>query len=239
MNTEHTLAPSGILPTIRSVDAGRGIGWISGGFSMVFKSPGTWVLVTIALFVISIVVDIITPEAISAAMSMAVTTYLGGLLMLSCRSMERGEDMFTHVKAHASSTPLLVLAAIAAVLYFALMMAFAMLGVGSLVVAVMSPMLALQSAGVGVLGIALLYVLISMALLMSPALVVLRGVPPVEALRLSFMGCLKNISAVLLYTLMMMLVMIVAAIPLGLGLLIAIPAYICSSYIAYKHIFEG
>ena len=239
MNTEHTLAPSGILPTIRSVDAGRGIGWISGGFSMVFKSPGTWVLVTIALFVISIVVDIITPEAISAAMSMAVTTYLGGLLMLSCRSMEHGEDMFTHVKAHASSTPLLILAAIAGVLYFGLMMAFATLGVGALMVALMSPMLALQSAGVGLLGILVLYVLISMALLFSPALVVLRGVPPVEALRLSFMGCLKNIIAFLLYTLLMMLVMIVAAIPLGLGLLIAIPAYICSSYIAYTHLFEG
>lgn len=239
MNTEHTLAPSAIVPTIRSVDAGRGVDWISGGFSMVFKAPGTWVLITIALFVVSIVVDMITPDAISGAMSMALTTYLSGLLMLSCRSMERGEDMFTHVKAHASSPPLLVLAAIAAVLYFGLTMVFATLGVGTLVVFLMSPMLALQSAGVGLLAIVVLYVLISMALLMSPALVVLRGVAPVEALKLSFMGCLKNIVPFLIYTLLMMLVMIVAAIPLGLGLLIAIPVYICSGYLAYKHIFEG
>lgn len=241
MDTQNTLVPPAAAPTsIRSVGIGQGVSWAAEGFKMVFKAPGTWVLVTIGLFVLGMIVSVIGSDSFGSALSMGVTTFVSGLLMRSCQAAERGEDMFKHVGDTARSTQLIVLALFSTAMYFGLLMAMYSVGITSVMVFFLGdPMLALQSLGVGALGLLALYILISMSLMFSPALVVLDGVAPVEALKLSFMACLKNVLTFLLYMLLALLVMVVAAIPLGLGLLIAIPAYICAAYFAYKDIFKG
>lgn len=241
MDTQNTLVPPAAAPTsIRSVGAGQGINWISEGFKLVFKSPGTWVLITIGLLVMSIIVGAIGSDSFGSALSMGVTTYIGGLLMRSCQAAEQGEDMFKHIGETAKSNSLIILSLFATAMYFGMMMAIYSLGFGAAMMAIfVDPMLALQSLGVGALGILAIYILISMAVMFSPALVVLDGAAPVEALKLSFTACLKNILPFLLFILLMLPVMLIAAIPLGLGLLIAIPAYICAAYFAYKDIFKN
>lgn len=241
MDTQNTLAPPAAAPTsIRSVGVGQGVSWIAEGFKMVFKFPGTWVLITIGLCVLVLMVSAIGSDTFGSALSMGVSTFICGVLMRSCQAAERGEDMFKHVGDTAKSSQLVILSLLATAMYFAMIMLIYSLGVGAAVMALIgSPMLALKSLGVGGLGIFAIYILISMAMMFSPPLVVLDGVAPVEALKLSFTACLKNIIPFLLYTVLVMLVMIVAAIPLGLGLLIAMPAYICAGYIAYKDIFKG
>jgi uncharacterized membrane protein len=80
---------------------------------------------------------------------------------------------------------------------------------------------------------------IYMALWFAPALVVLRGMAPVAALQESFFGCLKNILPFLVYSIVLMVLGIVASIPLGLGWLVLGPTLIASVYVSYRDVFGG
>jgi uncharacterized membrane protein len=80
---------------------------------------------------------------------------------------------------------------------------------------------------------------IYMALWFAPALVVLREMPPLEAIKASFLGCLKNILPFLVYSIVVMVLGIVAAIPLGLGWLVLGPTLIASVYVSYRDIYGG
>jgi uncharacterized membrane protein len=80
---------------------------------------------------------------------------------------------------------------------------------------------------------------IYMALWFAPALVVLREMAPVEAIKESFLGCLKNILPFLVYSIVLMVLGIVAAIPLGLGWLVLGPTMIASVYVSYRDIYGG
>jgi uncharacterized membrane protein len=91
----------------------------------------------------------------------------------------------------------------------------------------------------------LLGVLVAMALLVpvlmmiwfAPALIVLHDVAPVEALKMSFFGCLRNIMPFLIYGLVGLLMLVVGAIPLFLGWLVVYPVLMIAIYTAYRDIF--
>jgi uncharacterized membrane protein len=78
---------------------------------------------------------------------------------------------------------------------------------------------------------------IYMALWFAPALVVLRGLAPVAAVKESFVGCLKNVVPFLIYGIVLLVLGIVAAIPLGLGWLVLGPVAIASIYVSYRDIY--
>jgi uncharacterized membrane protein len=76
-----------------------------------------------------------------------------------------------------------------------------------------------------------------MAIWFAPALVMLHDLKPVDALKASFTGCLKNIPAFLIYGIVGLVLAIVATIPLVLGWLILGPVAIASAYTGYRDIF--
>jgi len=71
----------------------------------------------------------------------------------------------------------------------------------------------------------------------APALVIMHGVPPLDAMKASFGACLRNFIPFLLYGVVMLVLCIVAVIPIGLGLLVWIPLSFTSTYAAYRDIF--
>jgi uncharacterized membrane protein len=76
-----------------------------------------------------------------------------------------------------------------------------------------------------------------MALWFAPALVVLRQMRPLGAMKASFEGFQKNFWPMTVYSLLALVVLIVAAIPLGLGLLVALPVLFVSIYCSYQDIY--
>ena len=76
-----------------------------------------------------------------------------------------------------------------------------------------------------------------MALWFAPSLVVFNNLKPFDAMKASFLACLKNLVPFLLYGVIMLVLCMIAAIPLGLGFLVLGPVAIASIYAGYRDIF--
>ena len=227
----------------RAVSAGQGWTWIADGFGLFKKAPGMWIALVIVLFVILIVLAFI-PLLGAVATFLLMPLFLAGL-MLGCRALQGGGalevgHLFAGFKEHTGN--LIVLGALTIGGWVIVMLpVIAIVGAGTIF-----GMMRGDAAGAATMGgsfvlawlIAMaLSIPIYMALWFAPALVVLRGLAPVAAVKESFLGCLKNIIPFLIYGIVMLVLGIVAAIPLGLGWLVLGPVAIASIYVAYRDIY--
>jgi hypothetical protein len=229
----------------RAVGAGQGWTWIADGFGLFKKAPGIWIAVVVILFVILIVLAFI-PLLGAVATFLVMPVFIGGLL-LGCQALQGGGELeVSHLFAgfKEQTGNLVVLGALAVGGGIIVMLpVVAIVGAGA-----MFGMMRGDAAGMAAMGgsfllawlVALaLSIPIYMALWFAPALVVLRGIAPVAALRESFLGCLKNILPFLVYSIVLVVLGIVASIPLGLGWLVLGPTLIASVYVSYRDIFGG
>ena len=65
----------------------------------------------------------------------------------------------------------------------------------------------------------------------------LHELAPIAALKASFVACLNNWIPFLIYSVVLLVLCVVAAIPAGLGYLVLLPVLAASVYTAYRDIF--
>lgn len=232
----------GFLPEGRTVDAGRGVAWITEAFSMVFAQLGSWVLLWLAMFVILFVLGMIPLLGIVSNVLMPV--FAAGVIYAAAKqdSGERIEvgDLFAGFREKFG--PL----ALSGLLF---LVAAIVIGGGLTVILGFTVFASLMSGGASALGRNIGLVLLALPLIFvvvltlyslvwfAPALILRHDFQPVDALKTSFKVTLRNWSAVLIYGIVAFIVLIVAAIPFGLGVLIAGPALLVSVYTAYRDLF--
>jgi uncharacterized membrane protein len=178
-----------------------------------------------------------------------VQAVIAGGYMAACRSLERGGDFeIEHLLSGFSRrfASLLIVGLIFLVGWLVLVLImFAFVGMALLgafmsgdpsvvTTALMGSAISVMLGGLVVLA---LMVPLLMAYWFAPALVMIHDMPPIDAMKASFFGCLRNIVPFLVYGLVMFVAAIVAAIPFGLGFLIWVPVAIASTYVAYRQIF--
>jgi uncharacterized membrane protein len=78
---------------------------------------------------------------------------------------------------------------------------------------------------------------LGMATWFAPLLVMFHGMAPLEAMKSSFVACLKNLLPFLVYGVVLFFAAIVASIPLGLGWLVLGPVIAASVYTGYRDIY--
>ncbi len=250
---DESVLPHAAAAMPRSVDAGRGLGWLTEAWGLFTPSPGVWILIVLIFFAINVVLAFI-PLVGYIGSQVLFPMFIGGL-MLGCRAIDRGEPLavphlFAGFGERAGS--LLVVGLI----YTALVIAIMVVVVGALFVlfgaTVISELWKLDDplAGAALLGgvftavmvgsllFLLLYLPLVMAIWFAPALVALRGAEPVEAMRLSLLGCAKNILPFLIYGIIWIILALVASVPLMLGWLVLGPMTIASVYTSYCDIYE-
>ena len=228
----------------RAVEAGQGWEWIASGFALFKKQPGTWILMLLAMFVCLILIAIV-PIIGGLANVLLWQVFVGGV-MIGCRALDHGEQLevahaFAGFKQNTSN--LIVLGLLALVAWIVVLIpALLIMGGGGF-------MAAMHGGGIAAfatLGITFILVMllvlalaipIYMALWFAPALVVFHHLTPVEAMKTSFAACLKNIIPFLLYSVILLLLAMVASIPFGLGWLVLLPVIVASIYTAYRDIF--
>jgi uncharacterized membrane protein len=234
---------------LRKADAGRGWQWIVGGFALFRKNPPIWIALFVIYFLIVIVVSII-PVVGPLVMTLLAPVFTAGF-MLACRGVEAGEELelgylvagFKHNTGQLVTVGGLYL--VGSIIILGMMM---MSGGGAILgSAALGQMQGVEpnEAMVGAMGGMLIALLVALALLIpllmaywfAPVLVVLRNMTALEAMKLSFVGCLRNISPFLVFGVIAFILTMIAMIPFGLGMLILVPVLNASIYLGYKDIF--
>jgi uncharacterized membrane protein len=237
-------APRNFLPTGRALPPGRGWTWIAEGFDLFRRQPGVWIAIIVIAALVFIGLALIPFLGSLAAMVLA-PVFAGGLVV-ACREQEQGRELrIAHLFAGFRER-FGTLASIGFI-YLGITIAIALAvglatgaGVWTLLGSGADPA-AVAGAGLTIL-LAFLVMLalllpVFMAMWFAPALAVFHEQGAGEAMKASFIACLRNILPFLLYGVILFLLAIVASIPFGLGWLVLGPTMAASLYTGYRDIF--
>jgi len=229
----------------KKLSFGDGWGWITEGYRLFRMQTGVWIGAFIIFFVINIVLSIIPFVNILANLLMPVFTagfMVGAYKLFNGEDFELG-DLFAGFKQRTGA-----LIAVGA-LYFVgiIVVTIAFMGVlfGTMGMGAMNDIAAGGAAAAGspMLVLALLVgfglvMMVVMAYWFAPALVVLNeDIGAIQAMRMSFKACSRNLLPFTLYGFAALVLGIVAMIPLGLGLFVWVPVLTASIFAGYRQIF--
>jgi hypothetical protein len=228
------------------VAAGNGFKWIGKGWWHFKQAPISWIVVMIIWFVLMLVISLI-PILGALAVNVLTPVLIAGL-MIGCDEQDQGGDFtISHLFAGFANNAgqavligvfyLIVLFLIGIAIFGLLFSSIGDLASQQADPEAMAMIFFSPSFIIGLLVASLLFIPVMMAYLFAPALVALENMSAWEAMKASFMGCLKNILPLFLYSLAAFGLMIVAVIPVGLGLLIVSPILIAAIYAAYRDIY--
>jgi len=239
---ETPTGEDGFIEGGRSVGAERGTAWLTEGWELVKGNVVSWIVVCVFSIVFSIgvsVVPVVGPLAFGA-----VTPLFSAGLYLGCRDIREGRPFGVgHLFAgfnHAGDLLViglvrlgqgLVLQGVGFVMGVEMGSPFATTTGNPLDLANLKPLLAFLAVSF------VLDIPVTMATYYASALVAIRGMRPLAALKNSFLGTSKNILPYVVYCLMLVLLSLAAALPCGLGFLVLVPVMIASVYVGYRDVF--
>ena len=231
----------------RTVAADRGVAWWTEAWALFTKAAGMWIVLGIVLFLVLIVLSVV-PVLGALAATLLLPVFVASW-MLAARKVQGGGtlelgDLFVAFRGD-KLVPLVVLGALLMAAALVLGLVTGVLGIGA-VFGMMAGGAAHSAGGVfaavgaGMLALLvglLVSVLMAMAIWFAPSLVLFRGVPPVDALRISFTASLKNMVPMLVYGLIYIVASIVASIPFGLGWIVLVPVTLLTVHTSYEDVF--
>ena len=248
---KETSANSLAVTGIKSLPISSGWTWLAEGFSLFTKSPLIWIIMCVIGFVINLIgqfVPIIGP----LAMSLLYAVFFAGFLY-GCAALDNDESLEVgHLFAGFSrrTSPLIGLGAaylIVGILFAIIFIALLFFTMGG--VAIFENLAELENMSPeeiftpGLLILILIILALTIPLLMmfwfAPALVALGEESVIDSLKLSFIGCLKNIPPFLVYGLVWTLLAVIASLPIFLGWFVLGPVTLASFYTAYRSIYTG
>lgn len=250
-------APTSQVETVNSNDeivfcpakkltAGQGNRMVADAWAIYKVSPFKWTLITFTLFAIMLLLSMV-PIIGSFIGTMFYTPLFAGLLM-GARDIDRGDTLkFSHLFAAIKSNAkgvfgfaavITLLSIINMAIAFSFMGSeyfMAMYGGQEIDPATLSvdPMNMLIGFSVLLLGT---FLLVMFSWFATP-LIALQSVGVFKAMGMSFKASLKNWLSLTVYGLVMTFWMILAVIPVGLGLLVLLPLLSISIYTGYRKIF--
>lgn len=238
---EEQRSDASLAPEPNSVDIGRGLTWLSAGWGLFRQAPLAWVAVCVLAMVAYMVLAFIPFVGQLAAMLLS-ALFAGGI-MIGCRALDNGEDLVVgHLVAGAQRhlAPLLTIGALYLAGIFVAVLTTGLLTGGTLIGLLrggVEPGVALTSILMFLLVSSLILVPLGMAIWFAPALATLHDVAPVQAMKSSFKGCLRNWLPFIVYGVITLVLIVVASIPFMLGWLVLLPVLAGSVYAGYKDIF--
>lgn len=234
------VADSGRLAEPRRRDAGDALQWLGTGWRYFTAAPGVWIGITVVWFVFALVMNFV-PLVGGLASAVLTPIFFAGMF-LGLAAQHHGEPfgfghLFKGFERNAGQLALVGLLYLAGIIVVAIVAVVPLLMVGGLGVFGSGG----EELALGVVLYVLLVVALAMPVLMAywfaPALVALDDLPAVEAMKLSFTACLRNMLPFLLYGLVWIPIMIIATLPLALGWLVAFPLFMGAWYVSYREIF--
>ncbi len=237
----------GLLDEPRQCEAGRGIGWLVEAFNIFKQYWALWIGMGLVYMIIAFILGNI--PFVNFIYWFLFPYHFGAGFILVCAEQEEGYEplfgtMFSAFQSHLGELIILALWNLLFTILICVPIAFivgiAGVGVGVMASGVMPSNSEALIIILAVLVAMLFYVPLVMALYLAPALIVLHDIRPLDAMKMSFRGCLKNIMPFLLWGLIVPLICVVAVVlTLGLALFVLVPIMIISTYVIYRDIWSG
>lgn len=229
----------------RQIPPMQGWVWIVDAFKLFKQSPAAWLGIAGVFFIVMIVLALV-PFVGSLLSTLLGPVFLGGL-MFAAQKQARGDtpqlgDLF----AGFEQRPLELIKV--GVLY---LLGTIVVMIGLIVLLTASSYLGLLNfdktadtfSQLGAIWPVMILVLIGFSIVYStyfyaPSLVMLQGYKAGEAMKLSFLAFWRNWQPILVMSLIGGVLMLVAMLPLLLGLIVALPVALITSYVCYADVFE-
>jgi len=236
--------PGNFVPAGRAVAAARGWSWIAEGWALFRRQPGAWIALVIVALLIFIGMALV-PLLGSLASAVLTPVFVAGVYF-GCREQDEGRSLaVSHLFAgfrERFGTLLSIGFINLGITIVVMLIAGIVTGAGmwTLLGSGTNPEAA---AGMGLtllLAVLVMFALLLplfMALWFAPALALFHQQGPAEAMKGSFVACLRNILPSLVYGAIGFMLAIVASIPFGLGWLVLGPVIAGSLYASYRDIF--
>lgn len=239
---ETVVVDADFIPYGERRPIGHGWTWIADAWALFKRQPGLWIGMLLLLFIIFIATSFIPLLGMFSGIFWPV--FMGGIA-IGCRTLEQGGEMelghlFAGFQQHFGT--LVAVGAIGFLVSTIVTLAvFGLMGFGMLSALNSTDPEVLMGFGItmvlaGLIVMALLLPVIA-AMWFAPPLVMFHDLGAWEAMKQSFFGCVKNILPFLWYSVVLLLLSLLAVIPIGLGLLILWPVITASLYTAYRDIY--
>lgn len=220
------------IPTIVKVRIDDGLAWLAAGWSYCIRMKAPLAVLSVTFLGVAVLSSTFGVFFIPAASIIYLSIVAG-----YCRALDKGEQVPYGDARVYRSAPLWFVAIVAGAVSLSLRVLSEELGVSGL------PASWLTSDDFGrpdlyFLGIVILALLALMAFCTAPALVILKDVDALQAIRLSLLGSLKNPIPMLAFIALAGALLFVASLPLGAGLIVAMPVAACGLFKAYRQIFN-
>lgn len=239
-------------PEPRRVSASGGWLWLTNAWALYRRDWLQWTGMTALLLVILMVLSIIPFVSVAATLLMPVM--IGGLMLAADRA-RRGEpiqtsDLFEGFKQNTGELILVGLFYLIAMMGVMIVLALLAAVVGVAAYATDAGIegtgldVATQGVTIGIVVFGLLCFIAMLAVysayFFAPTLVMLRGMKAAEAMKLSALAFWRNIGAISVYSLLMLVAVLIACIPFFLGLIVLMPVAMLVNYTSFIDIFgEG
>lgn len=239
--------PAALVMPGRRVRAGAGADWVADGWRLFRKASLMWIVLLVLFFLVHLGLGMV-PWAGTWIGNLVSPILMGGVA-LGCRSLETGGDLeIEHLLAgfRRNTGMLFAIGVVYALGEIALLAVFGAFAGPSFVWAVVrgdeaaivnalpEDLLRLALGGLVVLALA---IPLMAAYWFAPALAMLHDIPAIPAMKASFFACLRNFVPMLVYGLVMLALLVLAVIPLGLGLLAWAPLLLATVYTSYRSVF--
>lgn len=213
---------------------GRGAGWVSEATSLFGKQWGLFIGMAVVGFIIMTAIGMI--PIIGLFNGLLQPVLIAGW-MFACDRVRQGdaaklEDLFVGFSRNLGSLILVGVVQVGLLLLLgiaAAMMSVAFAGITGGSDAVMITFLVIVALFVGFL--------LTAPFLFAPALILLHDQPLGAALRLSLIGCMRNIFPLLLFALIGFLMLLGGLVTLFIGMLVVGPILASAVYCAYRNIY--
>lgn len=230
-----------------STGIGHGWTWITHAWQLFTREPGLLIAMFLTILGIQIVLSFV--PIIGQLASMLLSPALSGGVLYCAQKLDRGDkiefsNMFRAFQEEGKLGPMLKLGLVSMVLTVVAMVPMFVSMAGVMEMAdnpefQQNPMAAVAGATGALMIMTIAIAVMLMLMFYATPLVMLRSVSIAEALKSSFSACLRNILPLTWYSIIITVLVVIAMIPMGLGLLVLAPVLMLSQYASYKDVFEG
>lgn len=231
---------------INKLNTLHGWKWIADGFSLFKRSPVIWIALLVVYLLIGMLLS--TAKLIGPILlNLLAPVFVAGF-MVGCRALEKGDELeighlfagFRHQAAQLIAVGGIYLAGVIVIVGVVFSGADSQMLRDLQNIEHLSPQQAAELNRVlmpMLLAATAALLPLVMAYWFAPVLVAFHHLSAWKAMRLSFSACLRNMLPFLLYSLIAVVLLILAALPLFLGMLVMIPTMIASLYTSYRDVF--